>query len=195
MLQRATNRSVLISSPPSLSIPDKRLVINDEFYQPKSSVFKRLGSSSANIQSQSSNSHKRSSVEPIKPAKRLSVDTSDGIILDARARNPSSIRITHAPLKDILRNTTSNAVEVLPHPRSLNEIANKLPPPQSTSWNTQGIKSMPRLRTYTIARFTIPETADRLPESRRPTHQLCYQACASQCRLNWFQCCRQIKTK
>ena len=93
--QSKTYRSVLIASPPSFSVPDKRLVIDDKFYQPKPSVFERLGPSTTNNQVQSSKSHKRSNVEPIKPAKRLSVDTSDGLYLDPRSRKSSSIRITH----------------------------------------------------------------------------------------------------
>ena len=157
-------RSVLVSSPPSLSILDKRLVIDDEFYQPKSSVFKRLGPSTANNQVQSSNSHKRSNFEPIKPAKRLSVDLSDGIFLDSRARNPSSIRITHAPLND---STTSKSVQVLPPPRSLNEMTNKLLPSQATSRNTQGVKSMST--SENIHHRTVHNSRDSRPSTRVQT--------------------------
>ena len=71
-----TYGSVLISDPPSRLIQDRRLLINDEFHQRKPSVFERLGSGKPDDQKYISGSHKRNNVEPIKPAKRLSVDTS-----------------------------------------------------------------------------------------------------------------------
>ena len=156
-----TYRSVLISSAPSLSILDKRWVVDDELYQPKSFVFERLGPNTAKKQVQSSKSHKRSNVEPIKPAKRLSVDTSDGIFLDPRARKSSSIRITHASLTD---NVSRKSVQVLPLPQSLNEMTNKLPPSQATRRNTQGAKSMPsseNIQPRTGQSTNYPSTDDR----------------------------------
>ena len=121
-----TYRSVLISDPPSFSIPDKRLVIDDAFYQPRSSVFKRLGPSTANNQVQSGNSRKRSNIEPIKPAKRLSVDTSDGISIDSKIRSQSKIKTIHTPL---INNAPNKAKNVLINPSSLLEVTNKPAPP------------------------------------------------------------------
>ena len=132
-----TYRSVLISSQPSLSIPDKRLVINDDFYQPKSSVFERLGPGKASNQDRSRGSHKRSNVEPIKPAKRLSVDTSDGLFLDPKLRKQSAIRVTYTPLN---KNISSTATYVLPITSSLLEVTNK--PLQPTKQTPQSGKSI-----------------------------------------------------
>ena len=141
--QRKTYRSVLISSSPGLSAPDKRLVVDDAFYQPKSSVFERLRPNTTNNSAQNNQSHKRSNAEPVKPAKRLSVDTLDGMFLDPRTQRQSSIKIIRAPLTDSF---TRKSVQVLPLPRSLNEMTNKpnkLPPSQATRQNIQGVKNIP----------------------------------------------------
>ena len=135
--QAKTYRSVLLSSPPSLSIPDKRLVIDDEFYQPKPSVFKRFGPSTASIQEHNHVSHKRSNLEPIRPAKRPSVDTSDGLFLEPKVRKQSAIRVTYIPIN---KNIAKADTHLLTITSSLLEVTNK--PLQSNKQTQQNNKSI-----------------------------------------------------
>ena len=116
-----TYRSVLISDPPGPLVQDKRLVINDEFHQSKPSVFERLGTSKPDDQKYTSGGHKRTNVEPIKSAKRLSVDTSGGLFLDPKVKKQSSIRLTYSPLN---KNVISISSKVISNKSSLAEVTN-----------------------------------------------------------------------
>ena len=134
-----TYRSVLISDPPSPLVQDKRLVINDKFYQRKPSLFERLGSSKPDDQKYTSGGHKRANVEPIKAARRLSVETSGGLFLDPKVRNRASIKIKDTPLNECI---TRKSDKIFPIQRSLNEMTNKPLLSQAVSRTAQGDKSI-----------------------------------------------------
>ena len=69
-------RSVLIEEPPTSVIQDKQLVVDDTFYQTKTSVFDRLGTKGFSSQVEHREDHKRSNHEPQGPSKRRTIDLS-----------------------------------------------------------------------------------------------------------------------
>ena len=134
-----TYRSVLISSPPVPLIKDKRLIINDDFHTSKTSVFERVGSCQIRDQDDALGGHKRINIEPAKPAKRLSVDTSESLSIGPKVRNPPPRKSNYASFNESI---TKKSNQVPPTPRSLNEMTNKPFSSHSTSRTTQGSKSM-----------------------------------------------------
>ena len=101
-------RSVLIVESSQESV-NNRNVIDDSCYSSKVSVFNRLGSikpvSSENVLE----NYKRRNIEPYKPSKRLSVDTSGSLSLSSTNQSKSSIKIMYTPLsEESLREVTNN---------------------------------------------------------------------------------------
>ena len=135
--QERTYRSVLIADSSANAAQDKRLVINDNFYQHKPSVFKRLGPTKPTNQDEAREANKRANVEPYRPSKRLSVDKSDSLFLAANVRKQSSIKVVYTPLDPSTLNKTrhnkSSLVEVTNKPSKISTRQSRMGP--STSEN------------------------------------------------------------
>ena len=112
---------------------DKRLVINDNFYQPKPSVFNRLRPIKSSNQDEIREGHKRANVEPCKPSKRLSIDTSDPFFLATNVQKQSSIKVTYTSLnKESITEVTKN-----PQPSQSTNQRSRGTPKSGTSENSR----------------------------------------------------------
>ena len=101
-------RSVIMTEPSQVP-QEKKKAIDDNYYSAKASVFNRLGPIKPVSRENIPEYNKQGNGEPHHPAKRLSIDTSEGLYLDSAARKKSSIQVTHNPRdKDSWGKATTN---------------------------------------------------------------------------------------